>query len=60
MRLVRSVGLMQQPYRQDDTLSFVSARFADSLAINGLSINDQTLQHLNQEKTSPKSLTKLS
>ena len=39
------VGLMQQPYRQDDSLSYaVSARFADSLRINGLSINDATLR----------------
>ena len=39
------VGLMQQPYRQNDSLSYaVSARFADSLRINGLSINDATLR----------------
>ena len=51
------VGLMQQPYRQDDTLSYaVSARFADSLAINGLSINDQTLRSTSIKKDLPKEL----
>lgn len=49
------IGLMQQPYRQDDTLSYaVSARFADSLAINGLSINDQTLRSTYIKKDLPK------
>ena len=48
------VGLMQQPYRQDDSLSYaVSARFADSLRINGLSINDATLRSTNIKKDLP-------
>jgi hypothetical protein len=39
------IGLMQKAALQGDTLSYaVSARFADSLAINGLSINDPTLR----------------
>ncbi len=48
------VGLMQQPYRQNDSLSYaVSARFADSLRINGLSINDATLRSTNIKKDLP-------
>ncbi len=48
------VGLMQQPYRQDDSLSYaVSARFADSLRINGLSINDATLRSTYIKKDLP-------
>ncbi|MBR1395284.1 MAG: hypothetical protein IJ559_06475 [Prevotella sp.] len=51
------LGLMQQPYRQDDTLSYaVSARFADSLSINGLSINDRTLRSTYIKKDLPQSL----
>ena len=52
------VGLMQQPYRQNDTLSYaVSARFADSLSINGLSINDATLRSTNIKKDLPTDLS---
>ena len=48
------VGLMQQPYRQNDSLSYaVSARFADSLRINGLSINDATLRSTYIKKDLP-------
>lgn len=48
------VGLMQQPYLQGDTLSYaVSALFADSLTINGLSINDPTLRSTNIKKDLP-------
>ena len=50
------VGLMQQPYRQNtaDTLSYaVSARFADSLTISGLSINDATLRSTKIKKDLP-------
>ena len=51
------IGLMQQPYRQNDTLSYaVSARFADSLTINGLSINDPTLRSTYIKKDLPQSL----
>lgn len=51
------VGLMQQPYRQNDSLSYaVSARFADSLRINGLSINDATLRSTNIKKDLPADL----
>ena len=48
------IGLMQQPYKQNDTLSYaVSALFADSLAINGLSINDPTLRSTMIKKDLP-------
>ena len=51
------IGLMQQPYRQDDTLSYaVSARFADSLIISGLSINDPTLRSTHIKKDLPQDL----
>ena len=51
------VGLMQQPYSQNDTLSYaVSALFADSLHINGLSINDATLRSTNIKKDLPADL----
>ena len=51
------VGLMQQPYLQGDTLNYaVSALFADSLAINGLSINDQTLRSTYIKKDLPAAL----
>lgn len=51
------IGLMQQPARQADTLNYaVSARFADSLAINGLSINDPTLRAIHIRKALPQSL----
>ena len=52
------IGLMQQPYKQGDTLSYaVSARFADSLAINGLSINDPTLRATLIKKDLPATLS---
>ena len=45
------IGLMQQPATLKDTLSYaVSARFADSLKISALSLNDPTLK-LTQVKT---------
>ena len=51
------IGLMQQPTRQNDTLNYaVSARFADSLAINGLSINDPVLRAIHIKKDLPQSL----
>ena len=52
------VGLMQQPYSQDDSLNYaVSALFADSLHINGLSINDATLRSTNIKKDLPADLS---
>ena len=49
-----AVGLMQQPYSQGDSLSYaVSALFADSLRITGLSINDATLRSTNIKKDLP-------
>lgn len=51
------IGLMQQPTRQNDTLNYaVSARFADSLAINGLSINDPVLRAIHIKKALPQTL----
>ena len=51
------IGLMQQPYKQGDTLSYaVSARYADSLAISGLSINDATLRSTHIKKDLPRDL----
>ncbi len=51
------VGLMQQPYKQNDSLSYaVSALFADSLKIGGLSINDATLRSTFIKKDLPKEL----
>lgn len=51
------IGLMQQPYKQDDSLSYaVSAKFADSLRISGLSINDATLRSTNIKKDLPQEL----
>lgn len=39
------IGLMQQPASANDSLSYaVSARFADSLKVTGLSLNDPTLK----------------
>ena len=47
------VAIMQQPYGQD-TLSYaVSARFADSLRISGLSINDPVLRSTRIKKALP-------
>lgn len=52
------VGLMQQPYLQGDTLNYaVSALFADSLTISGLSINDPTLRSTNIKKDLPNDLS---
>jgi len=52
-----AVGLMQQPFRQNDTLCYaVSARFADSLLINGLSINDPVLRSTSIKKDLPTDL----
>ena len=51
------VGLMQQPYKQGDTLSYaVSALYADSLVINGLSINDPVLKSTKIKKDLPPTL----
>ena len=51
------IGLMQQPTRQNDTLNYaVSARYADSLAINGLSINDPVLRAIHIKKALPQTL----
>ena len=51
------IGLMQQPTRQNDTLNYaVSARFADTLAINGLSINDPVLRAIHIKKALPQTL----
>ena len=51
------IGLMQQPYGESDTLSYaVSAVFADSLRINGLSINDATLRSTNIKKDLPEDI----
>ena len=52
------VGLMQQPYLQGDTLSYaVSALFADSLTVNGLSINDPALRSTAIKKDLPADLS---
>ena len=51
------VGLMQQPASSTDTLNYaVSARFADSLRISGLSLNDATLRSTNIKKDLPKTV----
>ena len=48
------LGLMQQPAAQGDTLSYaVSALFADSLKMTGLSINDPTLRSTHIKKALP-------
>ena len=48
------LGLMQQPAAQGDTLSYaVSALFADSLKMSGLSINDPTLRSTTIKKALP-------
>lgn len=52
-----AVGLMQQPYSQGDSLSYaVSALFADSLRVSGLSINDAALRSTNIKKDLPTDL----
>lgn len=51
------IGMMQQPASAKDTLSFaVSARYADSLKITGLSLNDPTLRLTQIKKALPSSL----
>lgn len=51
------VGVMQRPARQNDTLSYaVSARYADSLRINGLSLNDPALKAVKIKKAIPDDL----
>ena len=48
------VGVMQQPASSTDTLNYaVSALFADSLAINGLSMNDRSLRQTGIKKALP-------
>ena len=47
------VAIMQQPYRQDTVSYAVSARFADSLRISGLSINDPVLRSTRIKKALP-------
>ena len=48
------LGLMQQPAAQGDTLSYaVSALFADSLKMTGLSINDPALRTSHIKKALP-------
>jgi tetratricopeptide (TPR) repeat protein len=48
------VGIMQQPYNADDSVYYaVSARFADSLRISGLSINDPVLRSTGIKKALP-------
>lgn len=48
------IGLMQQPAAIDDTLNYaVSALFADSLTVNGLSINDPVLRQTAIKKALP-------
>jgi tetratricopeptide (TPR) repeat protein len=52
------VGLMQVAAKAGDTLSYaVSARFADSLRITGLSINDATLRSTTIKKDIPNDLS---
>lgn len=51
------VGLAQQPARQNDTLTYaVSARYADSLHISGLSLNDAALRNTHIKKDLPADL----
>lgn len=48
------VGMMQQPYHTGDAVSYaVSASFADSLRITGLSINDPVLKSTGIKKALP-------
>ena len=52
------LGLMQQPASSKDSLSYaVSALFADSLKISGLSINDPTLKMTEIKKDLPATLS---
>ena len=51
------VGLMQQPSSATDTLNYaVSARYADSLRISGLSLSDPALRSTNIKKDLPETL----
>ena len=51
------IGLMQQPASANDSLSYaVSARFADSLRVTGLSLSDPTLKMTAIQKELPNSL----
>lgn len=51
------IGMMQQPAAPGDTLSYaVSARFADSLKVNGLSLKDPALLLTNIKKELPHEL----
>lgn len=51
------IGLMQPPVSAADTLNYaVSAAFADSLHITGLSINDRALRSTNIKKALPTQL----
>ena len=53
-----ALGLMQQPASSKDSLSYaVSALFADSLKISGLSINDPTLKMTLIKKDLPATLS---
>ncbi len=48
------IGIMQQPYNAGDSVNYaVSARFADSLRITGLSINDPALRSTAIKKALP-------
>lgn len=51
------VAIMQQPYRQDTVSYAVSACFADSLRISGLSINDPALRSTKIKKALPDELS---
>ena len=51
------IGILQQPISATDTLNYaVSARFADSLKVTGLSLNDPTLKLTSIKKEMPSSL----
>ena len=51
------IGILQQPVSATDTLNYaVSARFADSLKVTGLSLNDPTLKMTYIKKELPNSL----
>lgn len=51
------IGLMQQPTSTTDTLNYaVSARYADSLRISGLSLKDATLRSTNIKKDLPETV----
>ena len=52
------VGIMQQAWNQGDTLSYaVCTRYADSLRITGLSINDPALRAIGIKKALPSDLS---